>query len=258
MDCRWLGGSGHTVGRIGQVRPLIPRWDDAQMMAPTVPTGRQWFRESGFVTVRLSAATVRNRRDHNRLVAISIIAFVISAIAVVTSIALWKATKDDAEASRQAVRLTRLQMRQAQMPVVMPVADRGTDEEGIRPRIGPHMRSCRTSQVPDPAFGDPSLRCVVDRAPASGRVSSDWLPRPHDRSSTLSVLAARSSWRQADRPDAARRGRIASAPWAPGARRTVRFLIGDVMRSLPSGAAGWGCSCGAQARPRAPRCAPRR
>src|SRR5450631_2317883 len=120
MDCRWLGGSGHTVGRIGQVRPLIPRWDDAQMMAPTVPTGRQWFRESGFVTVRLSAATVRNRRDHNRLVAISIIAFVISAIAVVTSIALWKATKDDAEASRQAVRLTRLQMRQAQMPVVMP------------------------------------------------------------------------------------------------------------------------------------------
>lgn len=71
--------------------------------------------------------------------AISIIALVISAIAVVTSIALWKATKDDAEASRQAVRLTRLQMRQAQMPVVMPVADRGTDEEGMRPRIGPHM-----------------------------------------------------------------------------------------------------------------------
>jgi hypothetical protein len=25
------------------------------------------------------------------------------------------------------------------MPVVMPVADRGTDEEGMRPRIGPHM-----------------------------------------------------------------------------------------------------------------------
>jgi hypothetical protein len=72
-------------------------------------------------------------------VAISIIALVISAIAVVTSIALWKATKDDAEASRQAVRLTRLQMRQAQMPVVMPVADRGTDEEGMRSRIGPHM-----------------------------------------------------------------------------------------------------------------------
>ena len=71
--------------------------------------------------------------------AISIIALVISAIAVITSIALWKATKDDAEASRQAVRLTRLQMRQAQMPVVMPVADKGTDEEGIRPRIGPHM-----------------------------------------------------------------------------------------------------------------------
>ena len=45
---------------------------------------------------------------------------------------------------------------------------------------------------------------------------------------------------------------------APGARRTVRFLIGDVTRPLPSGAAGWGCSCGAQARPRAPRCAPRR
>lgn len=71
--------------------------------------------------------------------AISIVALVISAIAVIASIALWKATKDDAEASRQAVRLTRVQMRQAQMPVVMPVANGGTDEERVHPRIGPHM-----------------------------------------------------------------------------------------------------------------------
>ncbi len=84
---------------------------------------------------------------------------------------------------------------------------------------------------------------------------------PATRTNAFAVSPARgalSQRRQADRPDAARRGRIASAPWAPGARRTVRFLIGDVMRSLPSAAPGWGCSCGAQARQRAPRCAPRR
>jgi hypothetical protein len=57
-------------------------------------------------------------------------------VAVVVAIAVWRAnvrsalateaaaraTEADAEASRQAVSLTRLQMRQAQMPVVMPVA----------------------------------------------------------------------------------------------------------------------------------------
>jgi hypothetical protein len=64
---------------------------------------------------------------------------------------------------------------------------------------------------------------------------------------------------QADRPDAARLGARRACALAPHeARRTVRFVIGGVTSPLPGGAAGWACRCGAQARPRAPRCAPRR
>ncbi len=78
--------------------------------------------------------------------ALAVVALVISVAAVLVSIALWRAnvrsalaTEADAEASRQAVGLTRLQMRQSLMPVVMPAVDTGTDEEAVKPRIGPHM-----------------------------------------------------------------------------------------------------------------------
>ena len=80
------------------------------------------------------------------LVAVAVVALVISLAAVLVSIAVWRAnvrsalaTEADAEASRQAVGLTRLQMRQSQMPVVIPAVDTGTDEEAVRPRIGSHM-----------------------------------------------------------------------------------------------------------------------
>jgi len=84
--------------------------------------------------------------------------------------------------------------------------------------------------APAPQRADAGFRPEgVVRADAPGRSLSTASNRPAPTRPAIAFLArpprgGLSVWRQADRPDAARRGRIASAPGGPGARRTVRFL----------------------------------